>query len=345
MEQEKERNLNAFYMVIFYFKKSFRSFWFYIALFFTPLFFDLAFFTQTPTVLSIDSTIAYSIIFNTFLFYSLIFFNIRRSNFYFLIKQKTRNKFEIYFPIFINLLIAAFLTFFISLSYLYLFNALNIVVFWDLQNSNVIHYQIKDFSQLRWGILIYYILIIFFESFVIAFLIQSFSQNLKNYFLIVLFVLLIIFLFSATFVFRSVFSKPYVGSDDAINYYSYNQDTQVLTFKPYFDRSEKVDKRFFYDFSIFQFFHMLNPFYWIIQWSQYDVFVNFYRTTSITLPGTDQIVINPLDPSTWVLFRYQMFSFSCLLWSSYIFVPYIYLIFFGFLGIYISKRKNNNENI
>ncbi|BDV03556.1 MAG: hypothetical protein HPPSJP_2770 [Candidatus Hepatoplasma scabrum] len=215
-----------------------------------------------------------------------------------------------------------------------------------MQNKNIIYYQIKDFNQLRWGILIYYVLIIFFESFVIAFLIQSFSKNLRNYFIVILFVFVIILLFSATFVFRAVFSKPYSDSADAIYYYSYDSESQVLTFKPYFDRNARVDKTFFYDFNIFQFIHMLNPYYWIIQWSQYDVFVNFYRTTSLYLPGidpsnNDKLIINPNDPSTWVLFRYKMFSFSCWLWSAYIFVPYIYLILFGLLGIYISRKTKN----
>lgn len=326
-----------------FFKKMVSSYWFYLLIILVPFLFDFSFITQTPVFLVIDSTFAFALILNTLLFYGILFFNFRKSHFYKTVNLEFNNKKSlIYLPIFLNLIIVAIFTIFFSILFFYIFMNTSWLVFQTWSNTENYFYSVKSIKDFRWGLLIYYFLIIFIITFVLAFLLQNLSKNLSSFLIFSLFVIVIVILFSGTYGIVSAFDTPRSNNSDKL-LYSYNQDTQVLSFKPYYNRNdpEFIEKRFFKDFSIFRFFQTLNPYYYITAWGQFDIFIDFYRTTSIILPGIDPIIIIQNDPSTWVKYNYEMFSFTNWLWSSYIFCPYIFIIFYGFLGIFLKKRNES----
>ncbi|CRX36862.1 / / hypothetical protein / 352933:353988 Reverse [Candidatus Hepatoplasma crinochetorum] len=330
-----------FELTIFYFKKIVSSYWFYLGIILIPFLFCLFFLTQLPAFLTIDSVISSPIIFNTFFFYGIIFFNFRRSHFYILVNQKFNNKkIMIYLPIFFNLIIIAFLTFLFSLLFIFIFEKLDWLIFSDWSYSNNYFYQVRKIVDYRWGLLIYYISLTFLITFILAFLLQTLSKKFSSYFLLVMIIFILVSVFSGTLKITSTFITP----PDNSSLYSYNQDTQVLTFKPYFDRKNpEYHKKFFDDFSFRSFLEMINPYYYITTWGQFDIFIEHYRTTTLVL-GENQIIIDEVDPTTWVQYHYIMFSFVSLFWSSLIFSPYIFILFYGFLGIFITnKKKKYNE--
>ncbi|BDV03558.1 MAG: hypothetical protein HPPSJP_2790 [Candidatus Hepatoplasma scabrum] len=326
-------------LTFFYFKKLVTSYWFYLGIILIPLFFCLFLLTQLPAFLTVGSTIGFALIFNTIIFYGVLFFNFRKSHFYFSIEQKFDNhKFMIHLPIFFNLVIIAFITFSFSLFFIFLFDQLNWIAARDWTHTEGHYYQLSKISDYRWGLLIYYISIIFIVSISVAFLIQILSKNLNFYFLLMIFIFILIMLFSGTaFDFSTFVSPRSNNSEDLL--YSYNPETQVLTFKPYLDPSNNPNLRFLNNFSFFTFMKMFNPFYYITEWGQYDIFTESYATKSLSLPGLPEIVIDQNDPSTWVLYDYVMFSFTNWLWASYIFAPYLFIIFYTFLAIFIAKKK------
>ncbi|BDV03557.1 MAG: hypothetical protein HPPSJP_2780 [Candidatus Hepatoplasma scabrum] len=332
-------NRYLFELTRFYFKKLVTSYWFYLGIILIPFFFCLFLLTQLPAFLTVDSTIVFALIFNIIIFYGVLFFNFRKSHFYLLIKQKFNNhRFISHLPIFFNLIIITFLTFVFSLFFIFLFDKINWIAVQNWNNAEY-HYQLSKISDYRWGLLIYYIIVIFIISISLAFLIQTLSRNLSFYILITVFIFVLIVTFSGTLLF-TIFITPYSNhSNDLL--YSYNPETQILTFKPYFDPSApKTENQYFFnDFSIHKFIQMFNPFYYITVWGQYDIFIDSYRTTSLTLPGLNEIVIDQNDPSTWVKYDYVMFSFTNWLWASYIFVPYIFIFTYSFLGALIVKKK------
>ncbi|WP_438359960.1 hypothetical protein [Candidatus Hepatoplasma crinochetorum] len=317
------------------------SFWFYILILFVPLIFTIAFYTSFPSYLVIDSVFAFTIVFNVFIFYGMLFFNFRRSHFYILVKQKVNNKLYIYLPIFLNLIIVAFATFLVTLFITFIFMQLDLMAI-SSWNSPDHHYQIRNITDYRWGIFIYYLIIIFLITFVLAFLIQNLSKNFANFILISIFLFIIFIMFSGTLE-VDIFFNPTPSSNPNDILYSYNQESQIITFKPYFDRNISIEKRYFNTFTFRNFMQMINPYYWITKWGQFDMLYDTFRYVTITLPGinlpNDQIIIDINDPSTWVLFKYQMFSFKCLLWSAYIIIPYFYILFLGSVGLILSKSK------
>ncbi|AHK22418.1 hypothetical protein X271_00312 [Candidatus Hepatoplasma crinochetorum Av] len=349
----KEKTSFLYYLdlnkiTVFFLKKLFFSFWFYFLVILVPFLFCFSFLTQTPDFLVIDSVITFSVIFNVLLFYGILFFNFHRSHFYPLISQKFNDrKILIYFPIFLNLIIVVIFTTIIAICFFAIFESLDWLFLQTWTYNDNYYYQIKDIKDFDWGLLIYYLIITFLVTFTLAFLIQTLSNNFNTYLLFCLFIIILEILFSGTFGIVSAFDTPRFkeGTEDNL-LYSYNQNTQVLTFKPYFDRNDPdfYDKRFFTDFSVYRFIQMFNPYYYLTAWGQFDIFVDFYRTTSLTLPGIDPISINPNDPSTWVKYDYIMFSFTNWLWSSYIFVPYIFVFFYGILGIIITKKVKIYHN-
>ncbi|BDV03560.1 MAG: hypothetical protein HPPSJP_2810 [Candidatus Hepatoplasma scabrum] len=259
-----------------------------------------------------------------------------------MINQKFNyKKIFIYFPIFLNLLIVVIFTTFFAILFFYIFVNSDWLFLETWNYSENYFYQIKDIADFRWGLLIYYLLIIFMITFTLAFLLQNLSNNFNSFLLFSLFVIIIIILFSGTFGITSAFDTPRYKDNSNELLYNYDQNEQILTFKPYFDRNDPdfFNKRFFQDFTFGRFIEMFNPYYYISAWGQFDIFIDFYRTTSLSLPGIDPIIINESDPSTWVRYSYVMFSFTNWLWSSYIFVPYIFIFFYGFLGIFIAKKK------
>ncbi|BDV03559.1 MAG: hypothetical protein HPPSJP_2800 [Candidatus Hepatoplasma scabrum] len=326
--------------MLFYFKKIITSYQFYLGIILVPFFFCLFLLTQLPAFLTVDSTIGFALIFNVFIFYGILFFNFRKSHFYFSIEQKfDNNKFMAHLPIFFNLVIIAFLTFLFSLFFIFLFDQLNWIAVQNWSNPDN-YYQIAKISDYRWGLLIYYISIIFIISISLAFLIQVLSKKLNSYILLAVCIFILIMMFSGTLLNFTIFTFPNSNNSNDL-LYSYNPETHVLTFKPYFDPNTTFFPtwRFFYDFSFFKFMQMFNPFYYITVWGQYDIFIDSYRITSLSLPGIDEIIIDQNDPSTWVLYDYVMFSFTNWLWASYIFVPYLFIFSYTFLAIFIAKKK------
>ncbi|CRX36863.1 / / hypothetical protein / 352933:353988 Reverse [Candidatus Hepatoplasma crinochetorum] len=350
IEKKKRNFLQDNYVLeltFFYFKKIIFSYWFYLGVILIPFLFCLCFLTQLPSFLLVDSTIAFPLIFNILFFYGIIFFNFRRSHFYILVNQKFNNKkIMIYLPIFFNLIIIAFLTFVFSLFFIFLFEKLDWLALEDWSYADSYYYQISKIVDYRWGLLIYYITITFLVTFMIAILLQTLSLKFNSYLLLTIILLILIIFFSGTVNFTT-FVNPYSNHSDNL-LYSYNQDTHVLTFKPYFDKNDPnlAGKSFFSNFSIRKFLQMINPYYYITTWGQFDIFIEHYRTTTLVLDGIDpnngnQIIIDETDPSTWVQYHYVMFSFTNWLWSSYIFSPYIFILFYVFLVIFIDKRRKN----
>ncbi|AHK22416.1 hypothetical protein X271_00310 [Candidatus Hepatoplasma crinochetorum Av] len=341
-----EKNINLVNLTNLYFKKMMLSFWFYILVIFIPFLFCISFFTNTPSYLVIDSVFAFSVVFNVLIFYGILFFNVRRSHFYILITQKfNNNKIYVYLPIFLNLIIVVIFTFTVTLFITYLFLQFDLmsVPGW---NSPDHYYHIRSISDYRWGIFIYYLIIFFLITFVLAFLIQNLSKTFNRFMIISIFLFVLFVVFSGTLEI-SAFLGPVPSSNPNDILYSYNQDSQIVTFKPYFNRNDplNIQNKYFYKFTFRNFMQMINPYYWITKWGQYDMLFNNYRNTTLLLPGiglpNNQLIIDVNDPSTWVLFKYQMFSFKCLLWSSYILVPYLFILFYGFLGIFIAKKEKN----
>ncbi|BDV03006.1 hypothetical protein [Candidatus Hepatoplasma crinochetorum] len=345
---KNSRNINWINLTSFYFNKMVLSIWFYIFLIFVPLMISISFYTILPAFLTINDIFAFTIVLNVLIFYGILFFNFRRSHFYPLVKQKFKSKLFIYIPLFLNLIIVSIITFLITLFITFIFMQLDWMAIANWTNADH-YYEIKDISDYRWGILIYYIAIIFFITFMLAFLIQAISRSFNSYILISIFLFVFFFFFSGVLEI-TIFLNPVSSNNPDDLLYSYDPVNRVITFKPYFDYNDPyfIEKEFFRTFTFRNFLEMINPYYWITKWGQFDIFIDNYRITTIMLPGiglpNDQLIINASDPNTWVLLKYQMFSFKSLLWSCYLFLPYFFILFYGFLGIIILKVKKIYHN-
>jgi hypothetical protein len=61
----------------------------------------------------------------------------------------------------------------------------------------------------------------------------------------------------------SAFLGPVPSSNSNDILYSYNQDSQIVTFKPYFNRNDplNIQNKYFYKFTFRNFMQMINPYY------------------------------------------------------------------------------------
>lgn len=336
-----------FFSSLFYFKKIFLNIWTYFAIIFIPIILDLALLCNIyPTFILFDTVYYLQIIMITFLFYGLIFFNIRRSHLYYLFEQKVYNhKFIIYLPIFINLLIITFITFIFSMFIFYIIRSFDFVVVDSLKITRLGEmFEFRTFDQFRWGLFIYCTLIVFLITFALAFFIQTISNDVKRFFIIAFFIIIMTLFFSGSYQIQPGFNEFDPYASNVTDYYSYDSETRILTITPYFDRNQHPEYCLFYDFTFSDILSIMNPYYWISQWGQFDIFMNTYKISIIDPnPIFSSINIDPNDPSTWVLYSYKMFSFKSLLWSCYIIIPYFiiisYLLFGGLLSKFIEFNR------